>query len=36
MDDYVSKPLKPIDLLKTMQHTVERIAKERRGLGREG
>jgi len=36
MDDYVTKPLKPIDLLKTMQHTVERIGKERRGVGREG
>jgi len=35
MDDYVSKPLKPLDLLKTMQHTVDRIGKERRGIGRE-
>jgi len=35
MDDYVSKPLKPLDLLKTIQHTVDRIAKERRGLTRE-
>jgi PAS domain S-box-containing protein len=35
MDDYVSKPLKPLDLLKTVQHTVDRIAKERRGIGRE-
>jgi len=35
MDDYVSKPLKPLDLLKTIQHTVDRIAKERRGIGRE-
>ncbi len=35
MDDYVSKPLKPLDLLKTIQHTVDRIGKERRGLSRE-
>ncbi|MHB8056111.1 MAG: response regulator, partial [Candidatus Aminicenantales bacterium] len=35
MDDYVSKPLKPLDLLKTIQHTVDRIGKERRGIGRE-
>jgi PAS domain S-box-containing protein len=35
MDDYVSKPLKTLDLLKTMQHTVDRIGKERRGIGRE-
>ena len=35
MDDYVSKPFKPLDLLKTIQHTVDRIAKERRGIGRE-
>jgi CheY-like chemotaxis protein len=35
MDDYVSKPLKPLDLLKTIQHTVDRIGRERRGLTRE-
>ncbi|MCX6566658.1 MAG: response regulator [Candidatus Aminicenantes bacterium] len=35
MDDYVSKPLKTLDLIKTIQHTVGRIAKERRGIGRE-
>jgi CheY-like chemotaxis protein len=30
MDDYVSKPLKPLDLLKTIDGVVERIARERR------
>ena len=35
MDDYVSKPLKLLDLLKTIEHTVNRIAKERRGVGRD-
>jgi len=30
MDDYVSKPLKPLDLLKTIELVVEQIAKDRR------
>jgi PAS domain S-box-containing protein len=30
MDDYVSKPLKPFDLLKAIDGVVERIARERR------
>jgi CheY-like chemotaxis protein len=30
MDDYASKPLKPLDLLKTIDGVVERIARERR------
>jgi CheY-like chemotaxis protein len=30
MDDYASKPLKPLDLLKTIELVVERIAKDRR------
>jgi PAS domain S-box-containing protein len=29
MDDYVSKPLKPLDLLKTIESVVERTAKDR-------
>ncbi|MGA2586254.1 MAG: two-component regulator propeller domain-containing protein [Candidatus Aminicenantales bacterium] len=29
MDDYVSKPLKPLDLLKTIELAVERTAKDR-------
>ncbi|MBN1940122.1 MAG: response regulator [Candidatus Aminicenantes bacterium] len=35
MDDYVSKPLKPLDMMKTIQHAIDRIGKERRGLVRE-
>jgi PAS domain S-box-containing protein len=30
MDEYVSKPLKPLDLLKTIELAVERTAKDRR------
>ena len=35
MDDYVSKPLKPLDLMKTIQRAVDRITRERRGIPRE-
>ena len=30
MDDYVSKPLKPLDLLKTIEHAVEKVGKDKR------
>jgi len=35
MDDYVSKPLKPVDLMKAIQRAVDRITRERRGIPRE-
>jgi two-component system sensor histidine kinase/response regulator len=32
MDDYVSKPLKPLDLLKAIEHAVEKVGKNKRAF----